>query len=642
MTSTVATGKATIAGFRRRAVTVVAIAMSLFHLYTAGTLPFATSVQLSIHLAFGLTLVFLVAPVFGRGAARLPAMVDGLFIIAALVALGRILSFQGEIPPEVTAFISVTDMVLGALLVLLVLEAARRTVGLALPLVTIVFIVYALLGGYLPGILGHEGVTLSRLISLSYFSAQGIYGIPLQASSDVIFPLVLFGAFMTVMGSADVFFQLAVKATHRVRGGAALATVVSSAAMGTVTGSGLANATSTGVFTIPLMKRAGYRPHVAAAIEAAASSGSQIMPPVMGTTAFIMADLLNLSYGTIALAALVPGTLFFMAILAQVYLEACKQGIGGFPDDNAPPVATLFRQHWHLFIGPILLLYLIIVIDMSPGRAAFYSVAIVAGVDILAQLVQTRRVDLRRIARALEIGALTGAGIAAATAVIGLIIGALDVTGMSLRVGSTVLSLAGGIPIVLLFLTALFCLLLGAGLPTLLAYIVVAVTIAPALVSAGFPPLAAHMFVFYYAIIADITPPTCVTAVVAARIADAPPMRTAFAATRFSVIAFAAPFYFIYHPALLLQGTPADIAASIVLATLATILLAIVLVGYYFGSLARIPRLLAAACVGVFFLAASTQWVNLAVICIAFAILECGRIVGKRQTTIIKAARPGS
>ena len=617
---------------RSRTVTAVAVVMGVFHLYTAGTLPFAASIQGSIHLGLALVIVFL-STEDSRRARSL--WVDLLFIAGALVSLARILSFQGAIPPEVTAFMSGSDMILAMILIIVVLEATRRLIGNALPVVTLLFLAYALFGGYLPGVFGHEGTTLTRMLSVEYFSAQGVFGIPLGASANLIFPLVLFGAFMIVMGSSEVFFDLAIRITRRVRGGAALATVLASAAMGTVTGSGIANASSTGVFTIPLMKRVGYRPRMAAAIESAASSGAQIMPPVMGTSAFIMAELLNVSYGTIAMAALVPGLLYFVAILLQVYLEACRTNIGSFKDENAASLRQVLLRGWHLLIGPLLLLYLIVVVDLSPGRSAFFSILMVVAVDLAAQWVQQRRIDMRRIVRALKIGAATGAGIAAATACIGLIIGALDITGMTIRLGAAVAMLAGGNALALLVLTMIFCLILGAGVPTLLAYIVVAATVAPNLITMGFSPLPAHLFVFYFAMIADITPPVGVTSVVAARIADAPPMGSALTATRLCLIAWMVPYYFIYNPALLLIGPPLEIVIAVITALVATVILATAVVGYCFGPLGVVPRTIVFVCIGVFFVLPTSTLTNVSALAVAVTVLA---IAQRLQHTRNKAA----
>jgi TRAP transporter 4TM/12TM fusion protein len=605
-----------IAVARTAILTGTAIAMCAFQLYTAGTLPLTPSLQRGIHLAFALIIVFVSSRETDRGSPR-GAWIDGLFILAALLAVGRILSFLGEIPPEVTAFMSTADSVLAVVMIVVVLEATRRLIGNALPIVTLVFLAYALLGGYLPGVFGHEGTTLTRMLSVEYFSAQGVFGIPLGASADLIFPLVLFGAFMIVMGSSEVFFEIAIRLTRRVRGGAALATVMASAAMGTVTGSGIANASSTGVFTIPLMKRVGYRPQMAAAIESAASSGAQIMPPVMGTSAFIMAELLNVSYGTIAIAALVPGCLYFFAILLQVYLEACRTGIGSFKQEDGPSLRVILKRGWHLLAGPLLLLYLIAVVDLSPGRSAFFSILMVVAVDLVAQLVHTRRVDGSRIVKAFVIGAMTGAGIAAATAFIGLIIGALDITGMTIRMGAAVALLAHGNALALLVLTMIFCLVLGAGLPTLLAYIVVAATVAPNLINAGFSPLPAHLFVFYFAMIADITPPVGVTSVVAARIADAPPMASALTATRLCLIAWMIPYYFIYNPGLLLIGPLSGIVVAIGLTLIATVLLATAVVGYCYGPLGMFTRLLVFACLAVYFVLPTSVAVNIGALSVA-------------------------
>jgi TRAP transporter 4TM/12TM fusion protein len=387
------------------------------------------------------------------------------------------------------------------------------------------------------------------------------------------------------------------------------------------------------------MKRMGYRPTMSAAIESAASSGAQLVPPVMGTAAFIMAEILGIPYSDVAIAALVPGILYFFAILLQVYLQACKSKLGTGDIEQSPRVRDVLRGSWHLLVGPLFLLYLIIGLDISPGRAAFLAILLVVGIDLLTQLIKTRRLRFDRLIEAMRMGALTGAGIAAATACIGLIIGALDITGMTIRLGATVAELAGDNTLLLLALTGLFCLILGAGLPTLLAYIVVAVTIAPSLMAAGFAPLSAHLFVFYFAIIADITPPVGVTSVVAARIADAPPMRSALRATQISLIAWMIPFYFIYNDAILLMGPVGDIVASIAMVVVGTVLLAIAMIGYCFGNVSAVARLAVGACLATFFVLPTSVLVNLAALAAGIAVLVVDRVWQQRR--LAQLSSPG-
>ena len=562
------------------------MAFSLFQLYTAGFGTFEQSIQRSVHLAFGLSLLGLTYPLRRRGAgtAEAPPLADWVFaLLGGLSSLYVVLQYE-----RLTTRISMVtpletlDLAVGVTLTLVVLEACRRTVGAGLALVAAGFIVYGFVGWLVPGRFGHPGLPFDQLVEVVFLSSEGIFGIPLGVSATYAFLFIVFGGFLMRLGLMSFFADLALALAGATSGGPAKVAIVCSALFGTISGSGIANAITTGSFTVPLMVRAGYRPHFAAGVESAASMGGNIMPPVMGAAAFIMADFLGVPYQQVAVAAIIPAALYFFGAGAMVHFEALKQGIPRIPRAELPPLGRVLRERAYLAIPVVALIYF-----MMSGRsvifAGFWATVLTIPVSYLRR---ETRITPRKIVDALEWGALTALPVVAACAVVGIILGIVAQTGVGVKMASAILTLAHGNMFLTLVFAMLASLLLGTGLPTTPTYIITAALTAPALVKFGLPPLAAHFFVFYYGILADITPPTAIAPYALAAIARSDPNRTCWAACLVALSGFIIPFLFAYEPAMLdplmaWPGTSAYRVASVTLsAVLGVLMLSASIIGW--------------------------------------------------------------
>ncbi|MBM3598386.1 MAG: TRAP transporter fused permease subunit [Alphaproteobacteria bacterium] len=573
----------------------IALAMAGFHLYTAFTVVFSPMIQRSVHLAFALSLLFLISP-SGYALGRWELMSRWLAAIAGVfVTVYAAVEFTN---PEIFRVIdpTVLDIVNGTILLFLLLEAVRRTAGTSLAVVALVFFVYAFVGPSLPGLLGHPGFDYSQVISSLYIRLEGIFGTATGASATYIYVFVLFGAFMMRMGGGDFFINLAQAIIGTARGSAAKVSIFASALFATITGTGPANAAAVGVVTIPTMIRSGYKPRVAAALEAAASVGGQITPPIMGASAFIMADLLAIPYFEIAKAAFIPAVLYFVSLFVTADLEAARQGLVGAKREDLPTVGDTMRQGWHFLVPVAVLIYFLAVEQISPARAAAWAIASFLPVWLLRELVARRRIDLGQVIEALEESSRSAVMIAAACAIVGVVMNVTDLTGLGLKFTSLIISYSGGTLISLLLLTALAAILLGTGLPTTATYLIVAILVAPALAKMGVPLLTAHLFVFYFGVISDLTPPTAVSCYVAAGIANDNGMRVSFLATRMALPALIVPFMFVYSPALLLQGDMLEILIAGVTTMVGILGVSFALIGYWRSELHLWER--AAALVG--------------------------------------------
>ncbi|MFZ9635728.1 MAG: TRAP transporter permease, partial [Alphaproteobacteria bacterium] len=451
------------------------------------------------------------------------------------------------------------DIAGGTVLLLLLLEATRRTAGPSLAIIALAFVLYAVFGASLPGFLGHPGFEYPAIIASLYIRLEGIFGTATGASATYVYVFVLFGAVMMRMGGGDFFIDLARALIGTSRGSAAKVSVFASALFATITGTGPANAAAVGVVTIPTMIRSGYAPRIAAALEAAASVGGQITPPIMGASAFIMADLLGVPYYEVAKAAFIPAVLYFVSLFFTADLEAARSGLKGTPRAELPRLSDTLRKGWHFLVPVAVLVHYLAIVQVSPGRAGAYAAASFVPVWMLREWVVQRRLVWRPILDALEEASRGAVMIAAACAIIGVVMNITDLTGLGLKFTSLILGYSGGSLFVLLLLTAVAAILLGTGLPTTATYLIVAILVAPALAKMGVPLLAAHLFVFYFGVISDLTPPTAVSCYVAAGIAGDSGMRVSFAATRIALPALVVPFMFVYSPELLLQGSILDV-----------------------------------------------------------------------------------
>lgn len=570
---------------------IIAIAWSLFQMYTAGFGALDTLLQRPIHVAFAMAVAFLARPaVKGKLGIKLSAILDTVLAGGALSIifyavlnsqrLGTRISMVDKVYP--------VDIVFGLLTILLLIEAARRSCGWPLTIITSIFVAYTFAGPYIPGIFGHTGINPKRFIDLIFLSPTGIFGIPSGTSNDYIFYFVLFSAFLELSGAGQVFIDLAFKISGRMRGGPAKAAVIASSLMGMITGSAVANVVSIGVFTIPLMKRVGYKPYFAGAIEAVASTGGQIMPPIMGAAAFIIAESLGVPYSKIALAAIIPAVAYYLALYFAIDLQALKEGIKGLSKDEIPKLKATLIQKGHLLIPLVYLIYAIIS-GYSLMMAAFKSIILIIAVSLIRK---ETRMNLIKILSALKDGAQKAVSVAIPCAIAGIIVAVAIYTGLGTKVADLVSVLAGSSLFLALAIVAIVCITFGMGMPTTAAYIMGAVLMAPILKPYNLPPLVVHMFIFYFSCISTITPPVALSSYAAAGIAEAPVGKLSTTAFVLALVAFLIPFAFVYGPSLLLIGNVGEIIQSTVGVLLGSFALASAIIGYLAKKSSLIERIL--------------------------------------------------
>lgn len=532
-------------------VRALATATALYHLYGA---VFGTPVTLkhrSLHVAAVLCLGFLLYPFRKKADRKRLAWYDGLLALMALVPMAYIwLDYMGVIARS--GIPNLDDVLIGVLLILLVLEGARRVTGWALPLMGIIFIAYGLFGRGLPGFFGHRGYSWDIISGFLFASTDGIYGTAVGVAASYIFLFILFGAFMDKSGMGKFINDIALALAGHSSGGPAKVAVLASGLLGTINGAAVANVVTTGTFTIPLMKKTGYDKDFAGAVEASASVGGQLMPPIMGAAAFIMAEILGIPYKTIAFAAILPALLYYVGIVAQVHIRAKKLGLKGIARENLPKAMTVLKEQGHLMLP---LLFLVGMIFFS-GRTVIFSAFVTILVTIgVAQIRKSTRMGIKDILDALFEGTRSMVPVAIACAAVGPIIGIASLTGFGLSMAHAIVSLGGTNLLLTLGFTMIACMILGMGLPSIPAYLITATMAAPALIRLGIQPIVAHLFVFYFAMFANITPPVALASFAAAGISGGNPMRTGYASLKLSLAGFIVPYMFVYNGALLLMGT---------------------------------------------------------------------------------------
>lgn len=534
-------------GFLARLVAAIAIAFSLFQLYTAVFGVLDAQIQRSVHLSFALALVYLLYPARRKWSRTKLHWLDAITaVLAAATPLYIVVLYKDLVLRAGT--VTETDMVVGALGILFVIEAARRVVGWPLVIVACLFLGYAFAGPYMPGIMAHQGVDLEHLVGHLFYTTEGIYGIPLGVSATFIFLFILFGAYLDKTGMGKFFIDLANAVAGWASGGPAKVAVLSSALMGTVSGSSVANVVGTGSFTIPMMKKMGYKPEFAGAVEAASSTGGQLMPPIMGAAAFLMAEFIGVPYITVVKAAVIPAVLYFTGIWIGVHLEARKNGLKGIPRDLLPRLGPLFAEKGHLAL-PLLAIVYLLVTGFTPMKAALWAILLAIGASYVRR---STRMSPLEIIRGLEQGARGALGVIIACATAGIIIGVVTKTGLGLKMATALIDMAQGHLFPTLFFTMLSSIVLGMGVPTTANYVITSTIAAPALIQMGVPVLSAHFFVFYFGIIADVTPPVALAAYAGSGIAKGNPMLTAVNASKLAIAAFLVPYIFVYSPVLLM------------------------------------------------------------------------------------------
>ncbi|PWA11052.1 C4-dicarboxylate ABC transporter [Pueribacillus theae] len=531
----------------------LAVSLTLFHLFTGYRGAFEARIQGPIHLGTALGLIFLLYPI-KKGLQRKQKGVPWYDAILAIVALGvgyyNVIFYDELVSQKIVFGYTMMDYIVATLGVLLVLEAARRCVGLPIVFVAGAAILYALFGNHIPTkLFAHRGFSWEILSTDLYLTTKGIFSTPIQVSSTFIFLFLLFGVMLIRTGVGQFFNDLAFAITGRFTGGQAKAAVVASALQGMVSGSSVANTVGSGSFTIPMMKKAGYKPEFAAATEASASTGGQIMPPVMGAAAFIMATYTETPYSHIMIVAVIPAMLYFLGVFLGVHFESKKMGIVGFTKDSLPRMGQLMIERGYLIL-PLVVIFYTLVTGRTPMRAALIAIL----VSFLVSLVRKEtRMSIKGIIHAFEEGARSALPVIAACAAAGIIVGVVVQTGLGGRIANGIIALGGGSLILTLVFTMIACLILGMGLPTTANYIVTATMAAPALIlGLDVPVLAAHFFVFYFGIVADITPPVCLAAYAGAGLARANPFMSGVIATKLATAAYIIPFIFVLNPQMLL------------------------------------------------------------------------------------------
>ncbi|WP_352397033.1 TRAP transporter permease [Aminobacterium colombiense] len=575
-------------GWQGILITAIAVAMSLFHFYTSGFGLLLAMKQGSLHLAFVLVLVFLLYP------ARETSRRDGIplydFILAALAAFATLyIFFEFEDLVNRAGLPTTMDIIVGFMGIILLLEATRRVSSPVLPCIAIFFLFYCYFGRHFPQMFQHRGFNIQRIINHMYLGTEGVFGIPLGVSATFVFMFILFGSVLEQTGMGRFIIDLAMAMAGGATGGPAKVAVLSSGFMGSISGSSVANVCTTGMFTIPLMKSVGYKPHFAGAVEAVASTGGQIMPPVMGAAAFIMAQFMGVPYVQVALAAVVPALLYYFAVMVQVHFEATRLGLLGLPKEKLPSLLKLLKAKGHLLLPLFGIVYFLLA-GFTPLKAAYNGIIISIAVSFLNK---ETRLTPKKLKLALENGAKGALGVACACGTVGIIVGTATLTGLGLRIASAIVAIAGGKLLATLLLTMVACILLGAGLPTTANFIVTSTMAAPALFKLGVPPMAAYMFVLYFGIAADLSPPVALAAYAGAGIAGAEPMRTGITAVKLALAGFIVPFIYVYNPMLVLVDfKPFPFILAIVTAVLGVFLLGMATIGFYKTSMAWWKRII--------------------------------------------------
>ena len=566
-------------------VAIIAITWSLFQLWYASPLPFILDFgkiidvpARSLHLAFGLTLCFLAYPSFKSKRGEPIPIYDYFFAaIGLIVTLYIFFSYEGWVHRqgilahlEIFNFKIPYEVILGSLGIILLLEATRRAIGIPLVTIALIFLLFSIFGQSMPDLISHQGLSITRLVGYHWFGGEAIFGIPISVSVSFIFLFVLFGAILDVAGGGKYFLNLAFALVGKMRGGPAKAAILASGLTGLISGSSVANTVTTGTFTIPIMKRTGLPAVKAGAIEVAASVNGQIMPPIMGAAAFVMAELLGISYFTVITHAFLPAVISYIALFYISHLESVKLNIKGLPDSEIPPLGKTFLGGIHFLIPIFILVYLLLVERWTAASSIFYSILSLMLIILVKEVLDSKKnntnvvnalkLGLNKVVGGLERGAINMISVAIAIATAGIIVGAVSSTGLSNNLIVIVEAISGGNVITLLLLTALLCIILGMGLPTTANYLVVAALMAQVVVEVGnasgyiFPLIAIHMYVFYYGLMADVTPPVGLASYAAAAISRADPIKTGIQAFWYSLRTGILPIVFIFNNELLLIG----------------------------------------------------------------------------------------
>jgi len=567
----------------------VSFAMCAFQVYTSATLPLQTLNQRAVHYAFAVVLIFLYMAL-----KRSNRFMRILCYIGAVVGLmcNIYVLMNWRVIQSRAARLTTLDIVIGLLLVVIVIITAIDQIGVWMPMIAVFFLAYCWFGRYLGGMFHISKLSLVRITGYLSFGTEGIFGTCIGAAATFAFIFVLYAECLLQLGAGDFMINIAQGSMGHVRGGPAKIAVVASGLMGMVSGSSVANVAGTGCITIPLMKRLGFKGEFAGGVEAAASTGGGIMPPVMGAAAFVMAEMLNVPYASICVAAFIPAVLYYMCIFVVIDLEAARKGLAGLPKEELPDMKKAFKEGWHFLFSIATLIFLLIGLEWSASKSAFWAMIVLIASDIIRKLITRQQLESKKITIIIVRGCKSALMLSAATACAGIIVGAFAASGLNLRLSSILVSLSGDNLLLLLILSMIAAIILGMGLPTTPVYILLAVLVAPALIQMGVEPMAAHLFLLYYGVMAMITPPVGLAFYVASGIAESNPMKTGFEAVKLAAVGFIIPFIFVYNNGILLMGAPLEIMQVVLTSTLGILGLAFAFQGWFCGKVNLVGRIL--------------------------------------------------
>lgn len=573
-----------------QAVYWIAIGIALYHFITSFIGYPATHLHRSLHVAMILFMTFFIYPVGRKSSRKTLPWYDIVFALLSVAVAVYVwvdyINFINRMGSPNTM-----DVIMGTLLIVLVLEASRRISGWPLVILSLLFLLYGLFGRNLPGIFMHRGYNWKGLVNHIFINTEGIYGTSVDVAASYIFLFIMFGTVMNKCGMGRFFNDLALAFAGSSKGGPAKVAVIASGFLGSINGSAVANVVTTGAFTIPLMKKTGYSKEFSGAVESSASVGGQLLPPIMGAAAFIMAEMLGVKYGTIVISAAIPALLYYLGILVQVQLRASKKNLQGIPKEELPKVGDVMRERGHLLLPIAFLLYMLLFSGATVIFSAFW--AIVATI-VVSMARKSTRMTVKQILDAFAEGTRAVVSVAVACAVVGIIIGVVSLTGFGLNMANAIIQLGQSNLMLTLLLTMVTCMILGMGLPSIPAYLITATMAAPALVKLGIPPLAAHMFVFYFAMFANITPPVALASFAAAGLSGGDPMKTGLQSVKLSLAGFIVPYMFIYNSALLLIDTTPLIAIRVtVTAIVGVCMIGMATEGYFLTDMKWLLRVLA-------------------------------------------------
>ncbi|MBU1206927.1 MAG: TRAP transporter fused permease subunit [Proteobacteria bacterium] len=599
--------KRTIGGKWAILYSLVAAFMATWYMYTSGFGIVSTETNRGFYLLFTSVLVFLFIPATCRSPIHRPSIFDIICIILITASLGYWMDQYAEYAMNRVSSPSVWDLTMGVLAIGMIIETARRTLGPVIPILAAIFMAQLYFGPYLPGKMSHAGMSLERIIEFTFCTQEAMFGVITATFATFVFPFMVFGAFLERSGAGLFFMELGKALTGRWRGGPAKIAVVTSALFGSISGSSVANVVATGAFTIPMMKRTGFRPSVAGAIEAISSTGGQFMPPIMGAGVFILATLIEMDYLKIALMNVIPALIYFIFVLYMVDLEALRSGLKGLPVEEIPKVSEVLRKGWHYFL-PLAIVMGILFYGYTPEVGAFWGTVSALA---LSWIRKETRMGPQDIFQALVSGAGSNTSAGAAIGSLGIIIGGIVLAGLGLKFSALLVEAAGGSLLLCVIMVMIISIIIGMGSSTTGSYIILSVVAAPALIYLGVPRVAAHLLVFYAACLSNVTPPVCVSAFAAAAIAQADPIKTGLAALKFGFALIFLPFAFVYRTPLLLMGSAFEIAYSTVISLIGFMAFAMAIQGSdFFHPTISLKKRILFGVAGALILFPSKMWVD--------------------------------